>query len=94
MSGRQQKNARMKISAVGKQTTHNSIQVDQSLDQSGIYEAGMAVSSVGKDSVHKMQFMPQKIGTKTNIIHAVGIKAAANTVGGKPQQHNPNSIIV
>ena len=39
--------------------------------------------------------MPQKIG-KTNAIHAVGIKAAANTVGGvtKPQQHNHNSIIV
>ena len=71
----------MKMSAAGKQTTHNSIQVDQSLDQSGIYEMGIPISSVGKDSVHKMQFMPQKIG-KTNAIHAVGIKAAANTVGG------------
>ena len=48
----------MKMSAAGKQTTHNSIQVDQSLDQSGIYEMGIPISSVGKDSVHKMQFMP------------------------------------
>ena len=56
----------------------------------------MPISSVGKDSVCKMQFMPQKIA-RTNAIHAVGIKAAANTVGGtigKPQQHNHNSIVV
>ena len=52
------------------------------MDKSGIYEMGIPISSVGKESVHKMHFMPQKI-VKANAIHAVGIKAAANTVGGK-----------
>ncbi len=39
------------------------------------------MTSGGAESINKMQFMPQNI-KKTNAIHAVGIKSAANTVGG------------
>ena len=79
MSSRQQKTAKMKMSG-GKQTTQTSIAMDQSLDQSGIYDMGN-IASVGSESLNKMQFMPQNI-KKTNPIHAVGIKSAANTVSG------------
>ena len=54
------------------------------------------IASVGSDSLNKMQFMPQNM-KKTNAIHAVGIKSAANTVGGtsgKSQPRNLGSIIL
>ena len=56
---------------------------------------GIAVQSINKAMVNKMQFMPTKI-TKTSAIHAIGIKNASNTVGGatKKSQNEQNSIIV
>ena len=56
---------------------------------------GMAAQSIGQVTVNKMSFMPTKI-TKANPIHAIGIKAASNTVGGVTKNliNDQNSIIV
>lgn len=87
------------MSAAGKNSAANSIQLEQefdrSLDQSGIYEMGMGVQSIGKVTVNKMQFMPTKL-QKTSAIHAIGIKAASSTVGGtmKKSLNEQNTIIV